>query len=162
MDNVRYTMSDDARLTAAGAGENQYRAFGGLDCFALLGVKAGKEIHGISILASDTVSMAWTRVAKVVEILPWSVIQHTHAGARYAICNVDGDIRAVSGICPHQDGPLYEGMLDEDTIMCPLHAWKFDTRSGACDADETLRIAVYPVKVENGVIFADLPERNNA
>ena len=53
-------------------------------------------------------------------------------------------------------------MLDEDAIMCPLHAWKFDTRSGACDADETLRIAVYPVKVDNGVIFADLPERNNA
>ena len=106
--------------------------------------------------------MAWTRVARVAEILPGTVIQHTHGGARYAICNVDGDIRAVSGACPHQDGPLYQGLLEEDAIMCPLHAWKFDTRTGACDADETLRIPVYPVKVEKGEIFADLPEPNNA
>ena len=106
--------------------------------------------------------MAWTRVARVAEILPWTVIQHTHAGLRYAICNVDGDIRAVSGICPHQDGPLYQGMLDEEAIQCPLHAWKFDTRTGVCDVDATLRIPVYPVRIEGGEIFADLPEPRNA
>ena len=106
--------------------------------------------------------MAWTRVARIAEILPWTVIPHTHAGARYAICNVDGDIRAVSGICPHQNGPLHQGMLEDDAIMCPLHAWKFDTRTGVCDLDETLRIPVYPVRIENGEIFADLPEPPHA
>jgi nitrite reductase/ring-hydroxylating ferredoxin subunit len=106
--------------------------------------------------------MSWTRVARVAEIMPWTVIQHTHAGANYAICNVDGDIRALHGTCPHQNGPLYQGMLDEESILCPLHAWKFNTKTGTFDADVNLRIPVYAVRIENGEIFADLPEASNA
>ena len=43
-DQVGDAMSDDARLAGAGAGENQQRAFGCLDGFALLFVEGRQEI----------------------------------------------------------------------------------------------------------------------
>jgi multimeric flavodoxin WrbA/nitrite reductase/ring-hydroxylating ferredoxin subunit len=37
----------------------------------------------------------------------------------------DGTFGAVSGICNHAGGPLGEGRLDGDFLVCPWHNWKF-------------------------------------
>jgi hypothetical protein len=43
LDQVSDSVSNDAGLAAAGAGEDQQRAFRGLDRFALLRVKLGEK-----------------------------------------------------------------------------------------------------------------------
>jgi len=47
-----------------------------------------------------------------------------------AISFKDGQFGAVSNICNHVGGPLGDGRLDGDYIICPWHGWKFHRRTG--------------------------------
>lgn len=58
-----------------------------------------------------------------------------------------GDLFAVQAECPHKRGPLADGLLGGTTLICPLHSWKFDLRSGeALMGDCGLR--TYAVRVD--------------
>ena len=50
--------------------------------------------------------------------------------AALAISFKDGQFGAVSNVCNHVGGPLGEGRLDGDYIVCPWHGWKFHRRTG--------------------------------
>ena len=41
-----------------------------------------------------------------------------------------GQLFAVQAACPHRGGPLADGLLGGTTLICPLHAWKFDLKTG--------------------------------
>ena len=43
-----------------------------------------------------------------------------------------GGLFAIDGHCPHRGGPLAEGIVGGETVVCPLHAWKIDLRTGRC------------------------------
>ena len=45
---------------------------------------------------------------------------HTRAGGVYA----------TQALCPHRQGPLADGLIGGTTLLCPLHAWKFDLATG--------------------------------
>ena len=53
-------------------------------------------------------------------------------------------------------GPLGEGDLDGTVVSCPWHAWRWDVRSGANANNPALRVACFPVVVENGAVFVEL------
>ncbi len=75
----------------------------------------------------------------------------------YALCNVGGEVRAISGLCPHQGGPLGEGVLNGGMISCPWHMWEFDSATGACTFNENVRVPVYAVQVEAGEVLVNIP-----
>lgn len=101
--------------------------------------------------------MAWTKLATVGELPKDSVIEVEHRGELYAICNAGGQLRALSGVCPHEGGPLGQGAIADGILVCPWHMWEFDSQSGACLIDDCLAIPTYGVKVENGAVLVDLP-----
>jgi len=101
--------------------------------------------------------MAWTKLAVISELPQDSVIEVEHDGSLYAICNAGGEIRALSGVCPHQGGPLGQGTVIRGLLVCPWHMWEFDSASGVCMVDENLSIPTYGAKVEGGRILVDLP-----
>jgi nitrite reductase/ring-hydroxylating ferredoxin subunit len=47
-----------------------------------------------------------------------------------AIFDVNGELYAYENACPHQGGPVGEGIVDDATVTCPWHGWCFDLRSG--------------------------------
>lgn len=102
--------------------------------------------------------MAWTKLATIGELPKDSAIEVEHEGNRYAICNAGGEVRALSGVCPHHGGPLGQGTVIEGLLVCPWHMWEFDSYSGACLVDDTMRVPTYRVKLENSGILVDLPE----
>ena len=58
-----------------------------------------------------------------------------------------GELFAVQAECPHKRGPLADGLLGGTMLICPLHSWKFDLRSGeALMGDCGLR--TYAVRVD--------------
>ena len=67
-----------------------------------------------------------------------------------------GQLFAVQAECPHKRGPLADGLLGGTTLICPLHSWKFDLRSGdALMGDCGLR--TYAVRVdESGQIVVSI------
>lgn len=79
-------------------------------------------------------------------------------GFRLAIYNHRGEMRALDDICSHRGANLGAGCLDGDHVMCPLHGWAFDVRTGACSTNPNRPVKVYPVRVENGEVLVGLPE----
>jgi len=47
-----------------------------------------------------------------------------------ALYRVGAEILAAQAFCPHLDGPLFEGTLAGDEIVCPWHQWRYSLRSG--------------------------------
>ena len=63
-----------------------------------------------------------------------------------------GRVFAVAGNCPHKGGPLADGMLAGDQVVCPLHAFRFDPSTGACDQPGVCSIPTYEVEVTDGLV----------
>jgi len=102
--------------------------------------------------------MAFQKLAWLDELPPGTLLEIVRDNEVYALCNVEGEVRALSGVCPHHGGPLGQGALDGSLVTCPWHAWQFDSATGACTFGDELRIRVFPVRVEAGEILVDLPE----
>jgi len=65
-----------------------------------------------------------------------------------ALYNLGGEIYATANICSHAFALLSDGWLDGEVVECPLHAGRFDIKTGKglgppipCD------IKTYPVRV---------------
>jgi len=63
-----------------------------------------------------------------------------------------GRVFAVANSCPHKGGPLADGMLAGEQIVCPMHSFRFDPNNGECDQPGICAIATYPVEVVDGSI----------
>ena len=100
--------------------------------------------------------MAWTKLTTTAELPPGSLMEAEHDGAVFALCNVNGAVRALSGTCPHQGGPLGEGALNGEVIACPWHMWEFHSGTGECSFNGLIRIPVYEVRVEGGDVLVDI------
>jgi nitrite reductase/ring-hydroxylating ferredoxin subunit len=68
-----------------------------------------------------------------------------------------GRFYAVSALCPHEDGPLAEGWLEGETVVCPWHGFDFDVATGVCRVSDGLTIGVYRTRISNGVVEVELP-----
>ena len=81
------------------------------------------------------------------------------AGKRIALFrNRSGKVFGVDGICPHKNGPLADGMLAGDSVVCPLHGFKFDSENGGCDQPGVCSITTYPAEVVGGWILVTVPK----
>ncbi len=48
-----------------------------------------------------------------------------------AVFKINNTIYALSNICPHQHTSLiYDGFIEDECIVCPVHGWKFDLKTG--------------------------------
>jgi nitrite reductase/ring-hydroxylating ferredoxin subunit len=90
------------------------------------------------------------------ELPPDSVTEVMVEGQPYAVCNVGGTVRVLSGICIHRGGPLGQGQIHEGRVVCPYHLWEFDCATGEYDYDPTRRVPTFPVKIEGDDILVEL------
>jgi nitrite reductase/ring-hydroxylating ferredoxin subunit len=79
------------------------------------------------------------------------------AGKTIALFNVDGTYYATDNDCPHRGGPLGEGDLGGTIVTCPWHGWRWDVTNGANTNNPAITVACFPVTVEQGEVFVDLP-----
>ena len=75
-------------------------------------------------------------------------------GRKLAIFHTrSGGVFAVQAECPHRGGPLADGLVGGTTLICPLHAWKFDLTTGEALFGDC-GIKTYPVRIdESGQII---------
>ncbi|WP_324204594.1 Rieske (2Fe-2S) protein [Chthonomonas sp.] len=75
-----------------------------------------------------------------------------------ALFNVNGTFYGFDNTCPHLGGPLGEGWVEGNVVICPLHFWEFDIRTGKSPDDPTVCVTTYPCKVEEGYVYIGLEE----
>ena len=100
--------------------------------------------------------MPFVKVGAVSMLPPDSVMEAMVGENSYAICNVGGELHALEGICPHAGGPLGQGNMVGDALMCPWHAYEFDPRSGENLDNPLMRVTKVPVKVEGDDILIEV------
>ncbi len=106
-------------------------------------------------------------VATVAEIPPGQRKLVTIRGRQIAVFNLRGEFFGLFNRCPHQGGPMCEGLLtgliesndpghyaysrSGEIIRCPWHGWEFDIRTGqsVCDPSK-VNLRKYAVEVAAG------------
>jgi naphthalene 1,2-dioxygenase ferredoxin component len=90
----------------------------------------------------------WVRAAARSDLAEGEVIGVEVAGNSIALYETDGQLFATDNICTHAYACLSDGWLDGEVIECPLHAARFDIRSGkVLDPPATEDLKTYPVRV---------------
>src|SRR5262249_34678366 len=68
----------------------------------------------------------------------------------------DVPFSVISGVCNQVGGPLGEGRLDGEYVVCPWHNWKFHCRTGQGEPGfEADAVPTHAVKIENGHVFVN-------
>jgi nitrite reductase/ring-hydroxylating ferredoxin subunit len=96
----------------------------------------------------------------------------TLEGRSIGVFNVGGEFFALRNACPHQGGPLCEGVLTGfmapgapgeyrysrrgEILRCPWHGWEFDIRTGQSYFDPSrTRVRTYPTEIVPGPYVAE-------
>jgi len=96
------------------------------------------------------------RVAGVEDVPPGEARVVEAGGRLVALFNVQGSFFAIDNACSHRGGPLGEGDVDGAVVTCPWHAWRWDVRTGANVNNPAVKLACFPVTVEDGAILVEL------
>lgn len=70
----------------------------------------------------------------------------------------DGSLHAVSAVCPHAGGPIADGLVDSEVVICPLHQHIYELATG-CSRTGQHTLRVYPVRVDDGELVLSVPSQ---
>ncbi len=92
----------------------------------------------------------WVRVAARADVAENTAKAIRVGSKEIALYHLPGgEFRATDNICTHEYAQLTDGWLEDGCIECPLHAARFDIRSGkALCAPADVDLAVFEVKAE--------------
>jgi len=102
--------------------------------------------------------MKWVRVTQT-ENIPLREGRSVSLGAeQIAIFNLGSRFLAIQNSCPHGGGPLADGIISGNSVICPLHGSKTCLESGEVQRPRDLQSCLrrYPVKVEDGVVLVQI------
>ena len=95
----------------------------------------------------------FVKVAKTSDLAPGEKILVEYEDEDVGLFNLDGEIHAISDVCTHDGGPLVEGDLDGEWIICPRHGARFNVKTGAQTMPAFMPVPLYEVKIEGDDIL---------
>jgi nitrite reductase (NADH) small subunit len=88
----------------------------------------------------------WVAVARLADVSARGRTLVTAGGVEIALFAIDGQVYAIANRCPHRNGPLVRGFVEDGpSIRCPMHGWRYDLRTG--ESDRPARATVFQVRV---------------
>ncbi len=79
-------------------------------------------------------------------------------GKLIAVFRHEGEIYAIDDMCPHMGASLAGGHVENGTVTCPWHAWRFRLCDGVwADSPKSPGIGSFETKVEDDEIFVKVP-----
>ena len=79
-------------------------------------------------------------------------------GKWLAVFQLEGNFHVIDNACPHASAPLCDGTVLDGKIVCHLHLWEFDIKTGACDVGGDWNVKVYPCRVTKDHLEIALPD----
>jgi len=74
-----------------------------------------------------------------------------------AVFLVNGVYYAIDDTCPHMGASLAGGFVENGTVTCPWHFWRFRLSDGAWADNPKLRTGCFPVRVTGDELQVELP-----
>jgi 3-phenylpropionate/trans-cinnamate dioxygenase ferredoxin component len=93
------------------------------------------------------------KVAQTTNLLPGQKILVDYDGEDVGLFNLEGQFYAIADTCTHDHGPLVEGRLDGEWIVCPRHGARFNLITGQQTMPAFAPVPLYQVKIEGDDIL---------
>jgi nitrite reductase (NADH) small subunit len=77
-------------------------------------------------------------------------------GIGICVANVSGELSALDNWCPHRRGPLGQGWIEGEAVICPWHSWAFDAKTGVAVYPEGEKVSRFPLRVEGQDVLVDI------
>ncbi len=88
------------------------------------------------------------KVAQTTDLAPGEKMLVEYEDDDVGLFNLDGQIYAISDVCTHDDGPLVDGHMEGDCIVCPRHGARFNVKTGRQTMPAFSPVPLYEVKIE--------------
>jgi len=99
----------------------------------------------------------FTKLTTESELPPGDEAKEFPCGAKtICVANVNGAYSAMDNVCLHRGGPLGQGMIEGGKVVCPWHGWAWDPKTGAAEQNPSVKVAVYPLKIEGGDVLIEI------
>jgi 3-phenylpropionate/trans-cinnamate dioxygenase ferredoxin subunit len=106
----------------------------------------------------NEVDCEFVKVAELRDIPTGERIYIEIDGKPIVILNRSGELFVIGDVCTHDNGPVGEGEIEGNEIICPRHGARFDIRTGkATGLPAIIDIPAYPVRVVDGQIEIGIP-----
>lgn len=100
------------------------------------------------------------RTANKEELEPGEKKKVLVNGYPILLVNLEGELYALDEACLHQGGPLSEGSLEGEFILCPWHHWLTSAKTGKVVYPPIDgRVATYPVRLTEGWVEVGFPAK---
>jgi nitrite reductase (NADH) small subunit len=86
---------------------------------------------------------------------PGQVMEIEAEGVAYCLANVGGTLSALDNICPHRQGPLGQGWVEGECVVCPWHSWAFHAKTGVAEFPPNESVPVFPVRIEGDDVLIE-------
>jgi nitrite reductase (NADH) small subunit len=70
---------------------------------------------------------------------------------------MDDQVFALDDKCPHKGGPLSQGIVQGESVTCPLHNWVISLRTGEAQGADQGCTRTIAVKLQEGRILLSWP-----
>jgi len=72
-------------------------------------------------------------------------------GTEVVLARVKGELCAIDRVCPHEGGRISDGpLLDGEHVLCPLHNYRFDPKTGEAVGVSCKKAKTYKVREKDG------------
>jgi 3-phenylpropionate/trans-cinnamate dioxygenase ferredoxin subunit len=95
----------------------------------------------------------FVKVAKISDLAPGEKMLVEYEDEDVGLFNIGGEFYAISDVCTHDGGPLVEGQLNGDQIICPRHGARFNVKTGEQTMPAFAPVPLYEVKIEGDDIL---------
>jgi nitrite reductase/ring-hydroxylating ferredoxin subunit/DMSO/TMAO reductase YedYZ heme-binding membrane subunit len=128
---------------------------------AVLHIVAGRREARRDAVAAELTAQGWIRVGALGDIADKCArIVTPPEGERIAVFRDGEKAYAISNVCRHQGGPLGEGRIVDGCVTCPWHGFQYRPEDGRSPPPFTEKVATYPVRMEDGVVFVSPTQTN--
>lgn len=100
----------------------------------------------------------FVEIARVDELPVGRARSVVAAGRSIALYHTERGFFSSDNRCPHRGGPLGDGDIVLNEIVCPWHLWGFDIESGVCGGNPSITMTTHELRVEGGRIFVRLSD----
>jgi nitrite reductase (NADH) small subunit len=104
--------------------------------------------------------MPFVKILRASALPPGTTAEVSVGALAFALCNLNGEIHALDGVCPCSGGPLGQGVLQGNLLVCPWHGRRYDCRTGVHHFDHDVTVRKFGVRVEDGDILIDVPDKD--
>jgi 3-phenylpropionate/trans-cinnamate dioxygenase ferredoxin component len=110
---------------------------------------------------SDEMNIKYIRITSVQEIPDGERLFFEIDELPIVLYALNGNYYATGDQCSHDGGPIGEGQIEGNEIICPRHGARFDIRTGKVTRFPAVKdIPCYPVRIVEDQIEIGLPVSN--